>query len=67
MSQSVLMKYAMHGTFILLLKIRAKDLTHVRSIMEDKIRKVSHVLETVLMTSLKTTKEEQIVSLNKAC
>jgi DNA-binding Lrp family transcriptional regulator len=59
--------YAMHGTFNLLLKIRAKDLNHVRSIMEDKIRKVSHVLETVLMTSLKTTKEEQIVSLNKAC
>ena len=57
----------MHVTFDLLLKIRTKDLNHMRSIVEDKIRKVSHILETELMTALKTTIEEQVVSLKKAC
>jgi DNA-binding Lrp family transcriptional regulator len=53
----------MHGTFDLLLKVRAKDLNQMRDLVEKKIRKLRHSLETELMTVLKTRKEEHIVSL----
>jgi DNA-binding Lrp family transcriptional regulator len=55
----------MHGTFDLLLKIRAKDLEQMRDVVENKIGKLPRILETELMTVLKTKKEEQIVSLKK--
>ena len=55
----------MHGIFDLFLKIRAKDLNHMRDIIVNKIRRLPNILETELMTILKTKKEEQIVSLNK--
>src|ERR671930_1828306 len=61
----VLEIHEMHGTFDLLLKIRAKDLNQMRDVVENKIRKLPHILETELMTVLKTKKEEQIVSLKK--
>lgn len=61
----VLEVHEMHGRFDLLLKIRAKNLEEMRDIVENKIRKLSHVLETELMTVLKTEKEEQIVSLKR--
>ncbi|MGA9171840.1 MAG: Lrp/AsnC ligand binding domain-containing protein, partial [Nitrososphaeraceae archaeon] len=53
------------GTFDLLLKIRAKDLDQMREVVENKIRKLPRILETELMTVLKTRKEDQIVSLRK--
>jgi DNA-binding Lrp family transcriptional regulator len=53
----------MHGTFDVLLKIRAKDLNQIRDIVENKIGKLPHILDTELMTVLKTRKEKQIVSL----
>jgi Lrp/AsnC family transcriptional regulator, regulator for asnA, asnC and gidA len=37
----------------------------MRDVVENKIRKLPHILETELMTVLKTKKEEQIVSLKK--
>jgi DNA-binding Lrp family transcriptional regulator len=55
----------MHNSFDMFLKIRAKDLNHMREIVENKIRKLPHVLETELITVLKTRKEEQAVSLKK--
>jgi Lrp/AsnC family transcriptional regulator, regulator for asnA, asnC and gidA len=62
----VLEIHEMHNTFDLFLKIRAKDLNHMRDIIENKIRVLPNILETELMTILKTTKEEQVVSsLNK--
>jgi Lrp/AsnC family transcriptional regulator, regulator for asnA, asnC and gidA len=61
----VLEIHEMHGTFDLLLKIRARDLNQMRDVVENKIRKLPHILETELMTALKTKKEEQIVSLKK--
>jgi Lrp/AsnC family transcriptional regulator, regulator for asnA, asnC and gidA len=61
----VLEVHEMHGRFDLLLKMRAKNLEEMRDIVENKIRKLSHVLETELMTVLKTEKEEQIVSLRR--
>ena len=64
--EEVLEIHEMHNSFDLFLKIRAKDLNHIRDIMENKIRKLPNILETELMTVLKTKKEDQIVSLNKA-
>jgi Lrp/AsnC family transcriptional regulator for asnA, asnC and gidA len=63
--EEVLEVHEMHGTFDLLLKIRAKDLEQMRDVVENKIRKLPRILETELMTVLKTRKEEQIVSLKK--
>jgi Lrp/AsnC family transcriptional regulator, regulator for asnA, asnC and gidA len=57
--------HEMHGTFDLLLKIRAMDLDHMRDIVVNKIRKLPRILETELMTVLKTRKEEQTVSLKE--
>ena len=62
--EEVLEVHEMHGTFDLLLKIRAKDLNQMREVVENKIRKLTHILETELMTVLKTKKEGQIVSLD---
>jgi hypothetical protein len=36
----------------------------MREVVENKIRKLTHILETELMTVLKTKKEGQIVSLD---
>jgi Lrp/AsnC family transcriptional regulator for asnA, asnC and gidA len=63
--EEVLEIHEMHGTFDLLLKIRAKDLDQMREVVENKIRKLPRILETELMTVLKTRKEDQIVSLRK--
>jgi Lrp/AsnC family transcriptional regulator, regulator for asnA, asnC and gidA len=63
--EEVMEIHEMHNSFDLFLKIRATDLNHMRDIIENKIRKLPHILETELMTVLKTKKEEQIVSLNK--
>ena len=63
--EEVLEIHEMHGKFDLLLKIRAKGLDQMRDIVVNKIRKLPNILETELMTVLKTRKEEQIVSLKK--
>jgi Lrp/AsnC family transcriptional regulator for asnA, asnC and gidA len=63
--EEVLEIHEMHGRFDLFVKVRAKDLNHMRDIVVNKIRKLPNILETELMTVLKTKKEEQIVSLNK--
>jgi Lrp/AsnC family transcriptional regulator for asnA, asnC and gidA len=63
--EEVLEIHEMHGTFDLLLKIRTKDFDQMRDVVENKIRKLPCILETELMTVLKTRKEEQMVSLKK--
>ena len=63
--EEVLEMHEMHGKFDLLLKIRAKNLIHMRNIVENKVCKIPHILESELMTVLKTEKEEQTVSLDK--
>jgi Lrp/AsnC family transcriptional regulator, regulator for asnA, asnC and gidA len=63
--EEILEIHEMHNTFDLFLKIRAKDLNDIREIIENKIRRLPHILETELMTVLKSSKEEQIVSLAK--
>ena len=54
----VLEIHEMHNKFDLFLKIRAKDLDRMRDIIERKIRKLPNIVETQLMTALKTKKEE---------
>jgi Lrp/AsnC family transcriptional regulator, regulator for asnA, asnC and gidA len=58
--------HEMHNSFDLFVKIRAKDLNHMRDIIENKIRMIPNILETELMAVLKTEKEEQIVYLDQA-
>ena len=57
----VLEIHEMHGRFDLLLKIRAKDLEEMREIVVNKIRKLPRIIETELMTALKTRKEDHMV------
>ncbi len=61
--EEILEMHEMHGKFDLLLKIRAKNLIQMRDIVENKICKIPHILESELMTVLKTRKEEQMISL----
>ncbi|HEX5518936.1 MAG TPA: Lrp/AsnC family transcriptional regulator [Candidatus Nitrosocosmicus sp.] len=63
--EEVLEIHEMYNRFDLFLKIRAKDLNHMRDIIEHKIRTIPNIVETQSMTVLKTKKEEQIVSLKK--
>ena len=63
--KEILEMHELHGKFDLLLKIRAKNLIQMRDIVENKICKIPHILESELMTVLKTEKEEQTVSLEK--
>ncbi|HEX7178950.1 MAG TPA: Lrp/AsnC family transcriptional regulator [Nitrososphaeraceae archaeon] len=59
--EEVLEIHETHGRFDILLKLRAKDLDEMRDIVVNKIRKLPRILETELMTVLKTRKEEQVV------
>jgi Lrp/AsnC family transcriptional regulator for asnA, asnC and gidA len=59
--EEVLEIHETHGRFDILLKLRAKDLDEMREIVVNKIRKLPRILETELMTVLKTRKEEQVV------
>jgi Lrp/AsnC family transcriptional regulator, regulator for asnA, asnC and gidA len=62
--EEVLEVHEMHSRFDLFVKVRAKDLNHTRDIIENKICILPYIVETQLMTVLKTSKEEQMASLN---
>ncbi|MFL6418502.1 MAG: Lrp/AsnC ligand binding domain-containing protein [Nitrososphaeraceae archaeon] len=62
--EEVLEVHEMYSRFDLFLKVRAKDLNHTRDIIENRICKLPNIVETELMTVLKTSKEEQIASSN---
>ena len=62
--EEVLEVHEMHGKYDLFVKIRAKDLIHTRDIIENKIRILPNIVDTQLMTVLKTSKEEQMASFN---
>lgn len=57
--------HEMHGRFDLLLKICARSLEETRDIVVNKIRKLPQITDAELMAVLKTTKEEQSVSLKR--
>lgn len=56
--------HELHGRFDLLLKIRARNLDEMRSIVVNKIRKMTQVVEVELMTVLKSAKEEPMIDLD---
>jgi Lrp/AsnC family transcriptional regulator for asnA, asnC and gidA len=62
--EEVLEIHEMHGKYDLFVKIRAKGLYHTRDIIENKIRALPNIVDTQLMTILKTKKEEQVASLD---
>ena len=63
--EEILEVHEMHGKFDLFVKVRAMDLSHIRDIIEKKIRILPNIVDTQLMTVLKTKKEDQIASLDK--
>jgi Lrp/AsnC family transcriptional regulator, regulator for asnA, asnC and gidA len=60
----VLEIHEMHGRFDLMLKIRAKNLEEMRDIIENRIKKLPHIVKAELLTVLKSVKEEQIIPLD---
>ena len=56
--------HEMHGRFDLFVKIRATDLEQSRNIIGNKTRGLSNIVDTQLVTILKTKKEEQVASLD---
>jgi Lrp/AsnC family transcriptional regulator, regulator for asnA, asnC and gidA len=57
--EEVLEIHEMHGKYDLFVKVRAKDLNHMRDIIENKIGIRPNILKIKLMIILKTEKEEQ--------
>ena len=56
--------HEMHGRFDLFVKIRTTDLEQSRNVIENKTRGLSNIVDTQLVTILKTKKEEQVASLD---
>jgi Lrp/AsnC family transcriptional regulator for asnA, asnC and gidA len=61
----ILELHELYGEFDLLLKVRARSLEQMRDIVVNKLGKIPQIMEAQLMTVLKTTKEEQMISLKK--
>lgn len=57
----ILELHEMLSRFDLLLKLRARNLDEMRDIVVNKVRKFPRIFEIELMTTLKTSKEEQII------
>ena len=60
----ILELHEMLSRFDLLLKLRARNLDEMRDIVVNKVRKFPRIFEIELMTTLKTSKEEQIIDLS---
>jgi Lrp/AsnC family transcriptional regulator for asnA, asnC and gidA len=57
----ILELHEMLSRFDLLVKLRARNLDEMRDIVVNKVRKFPRIFEIELMTTLKTSKEEQII------
>lgn len=60
----ILELHEMLSRFDLLLKLRARNLDEMRDIVVNKVRKFPQIFEIELMTTLKTSKEEQIIDIS---
>jgi Lrp/AsnC family transcriptional regulator for asnA, asnC and gidA len=60
----ILELHEMVSRFDLLLKLRARSLNELRDIVVNKVRKFPRIVEIELMTTLKTSKEEQIIDIS---
>jgi Lrp/AsnC family transcriptional regulator, regulator for asnA, asnC and gidA len=61
---SILEIHEMHGRFDLMLKVRARNLEDMRNIIENRIKKLPHIVKAELLIVLKSVKEEQIIPLD---
>ena len=61
----VLEIYEIYGKYDIFAKIRARDLDHMRNMIDNKIGMIPNIVKVELMTALKTNKDEQIISLKK--
>ncbi len=59
----ILELHEMLGRFDLLLKLRAQTLDEMRDIVVNKVRRSPRIAEIVLMSALRTAKEEQTIDL----
>ena len=62
--EEILEMHEMLSRFDLLLKLRARNLKQMRDIVVNNVRKCPRIVEVEFMAMLKTTKEEQTISLN---
>ena len=62
--EEILELHEMFSRFDLLLKLRARNLKQMRDIVVNNVRKCPRIVEVEFMAMLKTTKEEQTISLN---
>jgi Lrp/AsnC family transcriptional regulator, regulator for asnA, asnC and gidA len=60
----ILELHEMLSRFDLLLKLRARSLNELRDIVVNKVRKFPQIVEIELLTTLKTSKEEQIIDIS---
>jgi Lrp/AsnC family transcriptional regulator for asnA, asnC and gidA len=60
----ILELHEMLSRFDLLLKLRVRSLNELRDIVVNKVRKFPRIVEIELMTTLKTSKEEQIIDIS---
>lgn len=60
----ILELHEMLSRFDLLLKLRARSLDELRDIVVNKVRKSPRIVEIELMTTLNTSKEEQIIDIS---
>jgi Lrp/AsnC family transcriptional regulator for asnA, asnC and gidA len=60
----ILELHEMLSRFDLLLKLRTRSLNELRDIVVNKVRKFPRIVDIELMTTLKTSKEEQIIDIN---
>jgi Lrp/AsnC family transcriptional regulator for asnA, asnC and gidA len=60
----ILELHEMVSRFDLLLKLRARSLNELRDILVNKVTKFPRIVEIELMTTLKTSKEEQIIDIS---
>ena len=62
--EEILGMHEMLSRFDLLLKLRARNLKQMRDIVVNNVRKCPRIVKVEFMAMLKTTKEEQTISLN---
>jgi Lrp/AsnC family transcriptional regulator for asnA, asnC and gidA len=60
----ILELHEMLSRFDLLLKLRARNLNELRDFVVNKVRKFPRIVEIELMTTLRTSKEEQIIDIS---
>jgi Lrp/AsnC family transcriptional regulator, regulator for asnA, asnC and gidA len=64
LKEEILEMHEILSRYDLLLKLRARNLKQMRDILVNNVSKCPRIVEVEFMAMLKTTKEEQTISLN---